>query len=91
MPELAPELSVGNPAQTNRFLFGDRIQNATVLDRLQFCGANFAALAFGPRVFQLRRTKQAADVVGSKGWSGSKHTAPLLRSQPKITTGGDLR
>ena len=59
--------------QTNRFLFADDAFDLAILDLFQRLGADFAARAFLPRVFERRRAQQTADVVGAKRRFGSLH------------------
>src|SRR5258708_29251146 len=60
VPEIAPELAVGDRQQADLLLALHGARDAAVLDFLQFLRRNLR----GARVAQLGRTQQASDLVG---------------------------
>src|SRR5258706_9315758 len=73
MPEVAPELAVGDRLQADLLLALHGARDAAVLDFLQFLRRDLR----GARVAQLGRTQQAADLVGVE-WRSS-HAGLLAR------------
>src|SRR5260221_2190204 len=73
MPEVAPELAVGDRLQADLLLALHGARDAAVLDFLQFLRRDLR----GARVAQLGRTQQAADLVGVE-WR-SRHAGLLAR------------
>src|SRR5262249_59261424 len=62
-PRLAPEVAVGDRAQTDLFLHPDRIMDQAIFDLAQRGRRNLAARMAFARRLQLRRSQQAADMI----------------------------
>ena len=66
IPELAPILAIGHRLQADIFLHLHDIANAAVFDRAQLGIIDLAAFPLIPRLQQLRRSQQTADMIGAK-------------------------
>src|SRR5262249_60369982 len=62
-PRLAPEVAVGDRAQTDLLLHPDRITDQAIFDLAQRGRRNLAARMAFARRLQLRRSQQAADMI----------------------------
>jgi len=82
VPVGAPVLAVGHRGEADGALAVDRRLDAAILDGAKR-GAIDAALGVrGPRLTQLRRAQQAADMIGAEGWLAVRHRSgpfPLAR------------
>ncbi len=73
MPPRAAEFAVGRELQADRGLLVHDLFDLHVFDLAQIGGRYFAPLQFGARLLDLRRTQQAADLVGAERGFGSLH------------------
>src|SRR5258708_38598245 len=73
MPPRAAEFAVGRELQADRGLLMHDLFDLHVFDLAQIGGRYFAPLQFGARLLDLRRTQQAADLVGAERGFGSLH------------------
>ena len=81
VPGSAAELAVGDPFQAQVFLPADHVADGLVFNAAQIGFADAAVLFIFASLEQLWRTKQAADVVGAKGWSfGLNHRFQLTQN-----------
>jgi hypothetical protein len=69
----APKLTVGDALQADAFLQLDHVADATIFQRSQRFGGDFALLALAARQQEFFRAEQTANVVGSEGRSRSLH------------------
>jgi hypothetical protein len=67
VPPGAAKLAVGGELQPDRRLFGDQLADLLILDGLELRRGDCSVGVFGARLFQGRRTQQAADHVGAEG------------------------
>ena len=67
VPEGAAKFAIRNSEESDRFFFGDQIFDAAVFYGLEFFGCNGAFFPFGAGFFQFLRSKQTADLIGTKG------------------------
>src|SRR6202035_6090135 len=73
MPPRAAEFAVGRKLQAERRLPVHDLLDLLVLDLAQVVGGNLSLLQSGPRLLDLRRPQQAADLIGAKRGFGSLH------------------
>src|SRR6267142_6970096 len=73
MPPRAAEFAVGRELQADRGLLVHDLFDLHVFDLAQIGGRYFALLQFDARRLDLRRTQQAADLVGAERGFGSLH------------------
>src|SRR5215467_2625862 len=73
MPPGAAEFAVGRELQADRGLLVNDLLDLHVLDLAQLVGGYLALLELSARFLDLRRTKEAADLVGTEWRLGSLH------------------
>ena len=73
VPERAAKFAVGDGFEADLLLLLDDLLDLAVLDGLEFCRRDLAALAPGARLLERRRAQQAADVIGAEGRRGAEH------------------
>ncbi len=66
MPPVAAKFTVGDRFESDRLLPLDGLPDRRILDLAQRLRGDLAALCPRPRLAQLRRAQQAADLVGAK-------------------------
>ncbi len=66
VPPVAAELAVGDRLDADRLLQRDHVADAAVLHRFQLGLADLALSCLRPRLVQLLRAQQAADMVGTE-------------------------
>src|SRR5690349_16915055 len=73
VPERTAELAVGDRLEADRLLLADDALDLAVFNRPEFIGADLAALALGPRLFQGRRSQQTANMISAEGRHRTGH------------------
>jgi hypothetical protein len=76
--EGAAELAVGDALQTNGFLFADDLADGVIFDRTQFFLRNLVSIEARPRLLEMRRPEQTADLVGAERRVEPGHGGNLL-------------
>ena len=85
VPGGAAELAVGDAFQAEVFLPADNVTDGLVFNAAQVGLADAAVLFVFASFEQLWRTKQAADMVGAKGWSfGLNHRFQLTQNWVQV-------
>jgi len=88
MPRAAAKLAVGHPFEADLLLHPDRIADRRIFDAAQFLARETAGLMLGSRPQQLRRTQQAADMVGAEGWTRHRSSLQKPGRRRRATPGG---
>src|SRR5262245_30256575 len=85
VPERAPEFTVRHSPKSDVLLSTDYRRDLAILDRPELVGGDFVSFPPGTSFFQRPGAQEAADMVGTEGWSlTSSHSIFRLAVTPDL-------